>query len=57
MSVINSRDVGVDDLGCFIVHAIFVLASVFMVSVCTFIGILGLDDGVQFMPVDKKHYW
>lgn len=26
-----------------------------MVSVCTLIGIL--DDGVQFVPMDKKHYW
>ncbi|KIM70007.1 hypothetical protein SCLCIDRAFT_498123 [Scleroderma citrinum Foug A] len=24
---------------------------------CAFVGILGLDDGVQFMPSDKKHYW
>ena len=22
-----------------------------------FVGILGLDDGVQFMPTDKRHYW
>ena len=25
-----------------------------MVSVYAFVG---LDDGVQFMPADKKHYW
>ena len=28
-----------------------------MASVCNFIGIIGLDDGIQFMPADKKHYW
>ena len=28
-----------------------------MASVCNFMGIIGLDDGTQFMPADKKHYW
>jgi len=28
-----------------------------MASACNFVGILGLDDGIQFMPADKRHYW
>jgi len=38
-------------------RAIFSLPPLLMASVYNFIGIICLDDGIQFMPADKRHYW
>lgn len=37
-------------------RAFFLFVSLLMASGCNFVSILGLNDGVQFMPVaDKRH--